>query len=621
MRAGHLIADRYRLDEKIGGGMGVVWRATDLELGRSVAIKWAEAGEHDPFGRQPRREARIAAGLHHPHVVALFDVLRDNGERLLIMEYVPSRSLAEIIRDRGPLPIGEVAQIARQVASGLEALHANGIVHGDVKPANVLVTTDGIAKLTDFGISRVVWGELTRTDGDLIGGTPRFMAPEVANGRKATPAADLFSFGAMLLNAIDGDPAPGDDSLPAWRRAERGELSVPDRAGALRPVIAALLRVHPAGRPSATEVRERITEAGFGTPPGRIGIFHSARLRSITAHRLRTATIAAATVATAAIGAWALVNGFAPPPPAGLASGSVSQSSESSESPRPSVTRTPMVIGDPRTADPCALADPAPFGRFGRAAQSRDQGNFGRCDVLIESKGHKLADVKIEFAGPPETEAAPEGSIEKSGSVSIVTPPPATDECDRTVILADRYRVEISAVQNGTATADYCAIADAATTGAVAVVNRGPIPRRSGTFPAVSLAKQDACALLDGTALSQVPGIDAVRPQAGFADWECRWDSTTSPYSIRLRFDRNAPLNADDGQPTKVAGKAAFVSPDGDGDKTCLVRVVQRSFQDSEGQPTVELVDLVVNGPAPSSGLCAPATALARSAAGKLPPG
>lgn len=619
MRAGHLVAERYRLDEKIGsGGMGTVWRATDLELGRSVAIKWAKPDEDDPSGRQPRREARIAAGLQHPHIVALFDVVREDGNPLLVMEYVPSRSLAEIIREHGPLALAEVARIGAQIASGLAALHTHGIVHGDVKPANVLLSDNGTAKLTDFGISRVVSGELTRTDSDMIGGTPRFMAPEVANGRKPTPAADMFSFGAMLLAAIEGNPGPGEESAPAWRRAERRELWPPAQAGTVRPLLAELLRLRSGDRPSAEVAQTRLEDAVRATEPDGGGLSSaSVSGKSLTSNRKRVTAIAGISVATVAVASWAVAGTLGATP-----TGHSAATAPPAVAPVHSRNNHPakaMLVGDPRSADPCALADPAAFTRFGRATKSRDQGNFNRCDVLIESRGSALANVKFEFENPPEAGSGPNSALEKSGDVGILRLPASTDQCERTLVLADGYRIDITASQSEHGTADFCAVADAATITAAAVANRGSLPRRAAVFSPSSLALVDACSLLDGAALGALPGIDALRPEVGFGNWECRWNSTTGPYSIHLRFDHNGPLNADDGQPVKLGGRAGFITQDGDGDNTCLARVVQRTYQGADGQATDELLYLVVTGPAPANKLCAPATALAKSAATKLP--
>ncbi|MFC4856465.1 protein kinase domain-containing protein [Actinophytocola glycyrrhizae] len=199
MRSGDVIAGRYRLDDTVGaGGMGVVWRATDLELRRVVAVKRTSTGD----GEQLRREARIGAGLQHPNVISVFDVVVEDGERWLIMEYLPARSLAEILRTDGPLTPAGAAHVGAQVATALAAMHAKGMVHRDVTPANVLVAEDGTAKLADLGIA--MWSEVTLTGSAQTPGTPGFLAPEVARGSAATPAADLYALGVTLAAAVEG---------------------------------------------------------------------------------------------------------------------------------------------------------------------------------------------------------------------------------------------------------------------------------------------------------------------------------------------------------------------------------------------------------------------------------
>src|SRR4051794_37449223 len=158
---GDLIAERYKLVRKVGSGaMGTVWQARDQLLRRDVAVKelLVRTGmtelQTDEARNRAMREARLAARLHHPNVISIYDVVEYEGRPCLIMEYLPSQSLADLIREHGVLPVGTVARIGTQIASALAAAHSAGIVHRDVKPANVLLTGDNIAKLTDFGISR-----------------------------------------------------------------------------------------------------------------------------------------------------------------------------------------------------------------------------------------------------------------------------------------------------------------------------------------------------------------------------------------------------------------------------------------------------------------------------------
>lgn len=199
MRNGDVIAGRYRIEDRVGaGGMGEVWRATDLELRREVAVKRTRTGD----GEQLRREARIGAGLQHPNVIAVFDVVVEDDMRWLVMEYLPARSLADILRTDGPLTPAGAAHVGAQIAGALAAMHKRGMVHRDLTPANILVAEDGTAKLADLGIA--IWSEVTMTGSAHSPGTPGFLAPEVARGGAATPAADLYALGVTLSGAVEG---------------------------------------------------------------------------------------------------------------------------------------------------------------------------------------------------------------------------------------------------------------------------------------------------------------------------------------------------------------------------------------------------------------------------------
>ncbi|MFC0111872.1 serine/threonine-protein kinase [Kibdelosporangium aridum] len=201
MRSGDVIAGRYRLEDAVGaGGMGMVWRATDLELRREVALKQASSGN----GEETRREARIGAGLHHPNVIVVFDVVVEGDQRWLVMEYLPARSLADICQADGPMAPSLVARVGAQIATALSAMHAKGMVHRDVTPSNILVTDDGVAKLADLGIA--AWGQVTLTGTARDAGTPGYVAPEVLDGHGATSASDLYSLGAALSAAVEGHP-------------------------------------------------------------------------------------------------------------------------------------------------------------------------------------------------------------------------------------------------------------------------------------------------------------------------------------------------------------------------------------------------------------------------------
>ncbi|GAA4620224.1 serine/threonine-protein kinase [Saccharopolyspora hordei] len=264
--AGRLIGDRYRLERELGGGaMGTVWAGTDELLRRPVAVKEVKLppGMPDEEAAELReralREARAIAVLSHPNVVTLYDVAREDGEPFVVMELVPSQSLAAILGEHGPLDDQQLAVIADGVAAGLEAAHQAGIVHRDVKPGNVLIGDDGRIKVSDFGISRNI-AEHTITRTGILLGTPAFIAPEVAAGEGVHASADLWGLGATLFAAAEGR-APydvGDDPLATVTEVVRGPVPRPTRTGPIGEIITALMVKDPTQRMPLTEVRRRV---------------------------------------------------------------------------------------------------------------------------------------------------------------------------------------------------------------------------------------------------------------------------------------------------------------------------------------------------------------------------
>ena len=292
-----LIAGRYRLDQQVGtGAMGLVWRAHDERLDRTVALKELvmQLGLGETAAETARaramREGRIAARLQHPHAICVYDVALDHGTGVgdqivpwLVMEYLPSRSLATVLTEHGPLPPHEVARIGCQVAAALAAAHEAGIVHRDVKPGNVLLGQDGTVKITDFGISRASW-DATVTRTGVLSGTPAYFAPEVARGEQPGPASDVFSLGSMLYVAVEGEPPFGldDNTLALLRTVAEGQVRPPQRAGPLAPILMQLLADDPAARPSmpdAAAALGAVTARGETAPP----LFTSPTVRPVAA--------------------------------------------------------------------------------------------------------------------------------------------------------------------------------------------------------------------------------------------------------------------------------------------------------------------------------------------------
>ena len=200
---GRLLAKRYRLLERIDeGGAGEVWRARDEKLDRDVAIKLLGADADDAFRARFADEARRAAAVVHPNVVVVFDEGRDGADAFMVMELVQGKTLREIVAERGPLPAHEVSRLIRQVAAALDAAHAAGVIHCDVKPANVIVDREGVAKLTDFGIARAA---RDRDEQELLG-TARYIAPERVEGGPVTARTDVYGLGLVAYELLTGRP-------------------------------------------------------------------------------------------------------------------------------------------------------------------------------------------------------------------------------------------------------------------------------------------------------------------------------------------------------------------------------------------------------------------------------
>lgn len=275
---GRVIAQRYELTRELGrGGMGVVWRARDRSLNRDVAIKQVRLPEHltekerEEAHARIRREAQTAAQIPHPAVITIHDILDEDESPWIVMELVAGSTLQEHLDNIGPLPTARVRGVAEAVLGALHAAHQAGVIHRDVKPANILLTEDGRAILTDFGIATIDGGTaLTRT-GTMIG-SPEYMAPERLENEQALPASDLWSLGATLHAACEGQsPFNRETVTGAITAVLTAQIPVPQNAGDLAPLINGLLTRDIQQRTSADQALAQLHGTGptrnLGGPP------------------------------------------------------------------------------------------------------------------------------------------------------------------------------------------------------------------------------------------------------------------------------------------------------------------------------------------------------------------
>ncbi|HET6504069.1 MAG TPA: serine/threonine-protein kinase [Amycolatopsis sp.] len=229
---GALVSGRYRLDQPIGRGRaGIVWLAYDTQLNRTVAAKRMYVQQGMPQAAEVAvQEGRAATRVVHNGAIAVYDVVLDGADPWLVMEFVPSRNMADFLAEHGGLTPEQTAFLGIQLASALGAAHRAGVLHRSLEPGNVLLADDGGVKITDIGI----WG---------AGPNPAFRAPELVKGQPAEPASDAYSLGATLYMAVEGVPPTGED----------GVLRQPQRAGQLTGALMKLLREDPAARPTLAD--------------------------------------------------------------------------------------------------------------------------------------------------------------------------------------------------------------------------------------------------------------------------------------------------------------------------------------------------------------------------------
>ncbi|MES4904643.1 MULTISPECIES: protein kinase [unclassified Streptomyces] len=273
---GRLLAGRYRLGEVLGqGGMGTVWRASDETLGRTVAVKelrFPSSVDEDEKRRlitRTLREAKAIARIRSNGAVTVYDVVDEDDRPWIVMELIEGRSLADVVRDDGPLTPRRAAEVGLAVLDVLRAAHQAGILHRDVKPSNVLISDDGRVVLTDFGIAQVE-GDPSVTSTGMLVGAPSYISPERARGHKPGPPADLWSLGGLLYAAVEGVPPYDKATAIATLTAVMTEpVEQPKNAGVLEEVIYGLLTKDPEQRLDDAGARALLNQALDAPDEGR----------------------------------------------------------------------------------------------------------------------------------------------------------------------------------------------------------------------------------------------------------------------------------------------------------------------------------------------------------------
>lgn len=267
--SGDLLAERYRLDGRVGsGGMGEVWRATDVLLDRAVAVKVLRPGlvAETGFAERFRSEARTLAGLHHPNVVSVYDY--GEGETtFLVMAFVEGEPLSQRIESADRLSVAETVSIVTQAAAALHAVHQKGVVHRDVKPGNLLIQPNGTVVLVDFGVARSAAAASVTKTHEVIG-TALYMAPEQVSKKPLSPATDVYALGAVAYHCLAGRPPfEGDNALQvALQRLDGEPDPLPDDVPEnVRAVVARAMAREPEDRyPSAEALADAMAAAGGG---------------------------------------------------------------------------------------------------------------------------------------------------------------------------------------------------------------------------------------------------------------------------------------------------------------------------------------------------------------------
>ncbi|MGW6931145.1 serine/threonine-protein kinase [Lentzea sp. NPDC054927] len=377
MQQQRVIANRYALVAELGrGAMGVVWRAQDQLLGRAVALKELHppqgmaAEERNVLEERMLREARTAGRLNHPAVVTVHDIIREDGRTFLAMELVDAADLATIVERHGPRDSVWMAGVALQALGALDAAHAAGIVHRDVKPSNIMVRPDGTAKLTDFGIAQAMDDPRLTHNGGIVG-SPAYMSPDRLQGWEASPASDLWALGVTMAHAVEGISPFERTSTASTLHAVMNEPPVLRRASPqLAEVIRGLLTVDPRQRMNAAQARGMLVAIVQGTAPVPV----QAKKKNNTVVKVAAVALGAVVLAGAAFAGYVAFK-----PKENTASGPTSSTPTSENSTEWSTDTNPLPAGAPLLSRRIAT-----FGRGGDIPQWNLTGTECAKDFLTQ---------------------------------------------------------------------------------------------------------------------------------------------------------------------------------------------------------------------------------------------
>ncbi|MDM4719759.1 serine/threonine-protein kinase [Micromonospora sp. WMMA1363] len=542
-----LIAGRYRLLELAGrGGMGRVWRARDEVLHREVAVKqitppsWLTGAERDELRLRTLREARTAACIDHPNVVKVYDVVRMGDSPWIVLEYVPSRTLQDMLDSDGPLPPRRAAAIGLDLLAALHAAHGAGVLHRDVKPANVLVAHDGRALLTDFGLAVFDGGDGAMTRPGMVLGSPQYVAPERATDGVSSVTADLWSLGATLYAAVEGRSPYARSTAMATLSALATHLPDPaPNAGPLAPVLAGLLCRDPDDRTDHAETRRLLT-AVLESPGPPVSVPAAPVPEPAT-----TATAATTATTTGTAGGAAGAPGVLPRLWSrgsaarrwALAVSALLVAAVAGVGTALAVTDEPPERPDGARSS----GGPAPGGRHGRPGLGlapgdpriigEDGGYDGRLGRTRPPKPGRRG-----FPPPPFPCLRPD----VAGEPVVAASPPAGEPFRPPRgwawhVDVRGFRVAVPAGWRYSEDGDVACFRDPATGRTLSVANAGDAP--AAALDRLRAARQRAIAA------GALPGYVEIRlgTTAAAAEWECGWDT---PHGLRLRAVQVVPTDA-----------------------------------------------------------------------------